>query len=81
MYELMANHILELSGEICMKSLLRLFIALMFIWGCAVQAAEQVEQQADNQQSEMTDQDSQGEKKSSAGGDESPKEEEEPECE
>ena len=64
-----------------MKSLLRLFIALMFVWGCAVQAEEQTEEQADKQLSETISQDSQGEKKLPSGGEKSPAEEEEPECE
>jgi len=64
-----------------MKSLLRLFIALMFVWGCAVQAEEQAGNQVDKQLSETTNQDSQGDKNSSPGDKESPEEEEEPECE
>jgi len=59
-----------------MKSLLGLLIVMMFALGCAVQA----EEQADKQLSEMTNQDSQGEKKTS-GDTGSPEEEEEPECE
>jgi len=54
---------------------------LMFVWSYAVQAEEQVGQQADNQSSEMINQDSQGEKKSSSGDKKPPEEEEEPECE
>jgi len=64
-----------------MKPLLRLVIALMFVWNYAVQAEEQTGQQADKQSSEMINQDSQGEKKSSSGDNKSPEEEEEPECE
>ena len=64
-----------------MKPLLRLVIALMFVWNYAVQAEEQTGQQADKQSSEMLNQDSQGEKKSSSGDSKSPEEEEEPECE
>ena len=64
-----------------MKLLLRLFMALMFVWGCAIQAEEQTGEQADKQISETVNQDSQGEKKSSSGDKKAPEDEEEPDCE
>lgn len=65
-----------------MKLQLKLFMALMFVWGCAVQADEQMSEQAVKQISETVNQDSQGEKKSSSDDAKAPEdEEEEPECE
>jgi len=64
-----------------MKSLSWLFMPLMFVWGCAVQAEEQPGKQVDKQVSETLNQDSQDEKKSSSGAKKTPEEEEEPDCE
>ncbi len=64
-----------------MKSLLWLFMPLMFVWGCAVQAEDQPGKQVDKQVSETLNKDSQDEKKSSTDTKKVSVDEEEPDCE
>ena len=64
-----------------MKSLFRLLLTLMFVWGCAVHASEQTGENDSKQESETVQQDSQNGADASSGKKKNAEDEEDPDCE